>query len=175
MERVTELINFANEQIAKWCPEYHLKLLRSKNKAGHCRYITKEIGISKWHMENTPIEDVKNTVLHEIAHALAGPKAKHGWMWKQKCLLVGAKPERCHQLDVGHVYEIHCKCTDTIRKFQKKPNPAVWERKRCRTCRVGGKDWVYKETASGEVVELEARPVPVRRARRRLRYGGFRF
>ncbi len=34
----------------------------------------------------------KDQILHEIAHALAGWKAKHGKIWKAKCVEIGAIP-----------------------------------------------------------------------------------
>lgn len=37
---------------------------------------------------------IRDTVLHEIAHALT-PGAGHGPAWRAACLRVGAKPERC--------------------------------------------------------------------------------
>lgn len=46
-------------------------------------------------MINT-LEETKDTVLHEIAHDLTGPGHGHDGFWKQKCLLVGAGPERCY-------------------------------------------------------------------------------
>lgn len=39
-------------------------------------------------------DEVLDTLLHEIAHALAGPLAGHGPVWKAACVRVGARPER---------------------------------------------------------------------------------
>lgn len=39
-------------------------------------------------------EEVRKTVLHEIAHLLAGAAANHGWQWKVKCMEIGADPSR---------------------------------------------------------------------------------
>lgn len=44
-------------------------------------------------------DTVLNTILHEIAHALAGGRAKHGWRWKLIAAGIGAKPERCAAAD----------------------------------------------------------------------------
>jgi hypothetical protein len=41
-----------------------------------------------------PVEVVLNTIRHEIAHALAGFEAGHGWHWKAHALKIGADPER---------------------------------------------------------------------------------
>lgn len=40
-------------------------------------------------------DEIRETVLHEIAHAIAGHKAGHGPAWKAAAIRVGAKPERC--------------------------------------------------------------------------------
>jgi len=36
-----------------------------------------------------------DTVLHEIAHALVGHQAGHGYIWKQKAKELGCSPKRC--------------------------------------------------------------------------------
>jgi len=41
-----------------------------------------------------PIEQVRDTILHEIAHALT-PGDGHGAKWKAACIAIGAKPVRC--------------------------------------------------------------------------------
>ncbi len=38
---------------------------------------------------------VRDTILHEIAHFIAGAERGHDWRWKQVCREIGAKPERC--------------------------------------------------------------------------------
>ena len=58
---------------------------RARVRYGQCRYDKKEIGVSKSMVIINTLEESKNTVLHEIAHALA-PGHKHNHVWKQKCL-----------------------------------------------------------------------------------------
>jgi predicted SprT family Zn-dependent metalloprotease len=42
------------------------------------------------------MDRIRNTILHEIAHALNGPsKAPHGVEWKRIAERIGASPERC--------------------------------------------------------------------------------
>jgi predicted SprT family Zn-dependent metalloprotease len=53
------------------------------------------IELSAYYIERNPIQDIRDTILHEIAHALAGPMAGHGVSWMAKCRQIGAKPERC--------------------------------------------------------------------------------
>ena len=42
---------------------------------------------------NSP-QSVRETILHEIAHALT-PGDGHGSRWKEACMVVGARPVRC--------------------------------------------------------------------------------
>ena len=44
---------------------------------------------------STTRRDAENTVLHELAHALAGPKAGHGPEWKAQAQALGCDAERC--------------------------------------------------------------------------------
>lgn len=39
--------------------------------------------------------EIRNTILHEIAHARAGHAAGHGPLWKSHARALGIKPERC--------------------------------------------------------------------------------
>lgn len=62
---------------------------------GICKYRKKAIELSAEYVRLNGQDRVLDTIRHEIAHALAGAKAKHGPVWKTWCLQVGAKPERC--------------------------------------------------------------------------------
>jgi predicted SprT family Zn-dependent metalloprotease len=41
------------------------------------------------------VHEVRNTILHEIAHALTTDRG-HGRLWKAKARLLGFRPERCY-------------------------------------------------------------------------------
>ncbi len=71
----------------------------SKQLAGVCKISQRHgnrIELSVHFCERNPIEVVRDTILHEIAHALAGLKAGHGPAWRAVCLRIGAKPVRCY-------------------------------------------------------------------------------
>jgi predicted SprT family Zn-dependent metalloprotease len=72
------------------------KWSRAKEFFGSCDYANKTIKLSKYLAELNGYDDVKDTILHEIAHALAGPRAYHGYIWKQTAIRVGANPSRCY-------------------------------------------------------------------------------
>ena len=67
----------------------------AKRRFGVCRYRTKTIGLSKPLTMANDLVQVKDTILHEIAHALT-PGDGHGSKWKMMCVKIGAKPERCY-------------------------------------------------------------------------------
>jgi len=75
---------------------YRLELGRGYKRFGSCSFKKRTIKVSKHHLQESSDESVLNTLRHEAAHALAGPKAGHGWKWKEKARLLGAKPVRCH-------------------------------------------------------------------------------
>ena len=53
------------------------------------------IELSRHFIEMNEPKLILDTLLHEIAHALAGPNAGHGEKWVEMCKKVGAKPVRC--------------------------------------------------------------------------------
>ena len=70
----------------------------SKSRAGQCRYRTKTIGLSRYYVNHKSITDnqVKNTILHEIAHALTKGH-NHDEVWRQKALEIGCDGKKCWQ------------------------------------------------------------------------------
>ncbi|HIA28188.1 MAG TPA: hypothetical protein EYN79_08785 [Planctomycetes bacterium] len=56
--------------------------------------------------ENLP--EVRPTVLHEIAHIIAGGGARsHGPRWRAICLEIGGDGERCHSLRSTRQHRLH--------------------------------------------------------------------
>ncbi|MHC5539842.1 SprT-like domain-containing protein, partial [Singulisphaera rosea] len=50
----------------------------TKRRLGVCKYRSRRIEISQYYAKNNPPAVVLDTLRHEIAHAIAGPAAKHG-------------------------------------------------------------------------------------------------
>jgi predicted SprT family Zn-dependent metalloprotease len=67
----------------------------SKRRFGVCRYLSKTIGLSKNLTALNEVEQVKDTILHEIAHALT-PGHHHDWVWQRKAIEIGCNGERCY-------------------------------------------------------------------------------
>lgn len=76
----------------------------NKRRAGVCRYPSRgkpgRIELSKHYILRNPADAVRDTILHEIAHALVGHGHGHDEVWKAKCVEVGARPERCYGEEV---------------------------------------------------------------------------
>lgn len=54
----------------------------AKRRAGLCDYTRKRISVSRYLAARHDDDDNHQTLLHEVAHALAGPAAGHGHKWK---------------------------------------------------------------------------------------------
>jgi hypothetical protein len=110
---------------------------KARCRYGQCRYHKREIGITRSLAMINTLQETKGTVLHEIAHALTGPGHGHDGFWKQKCLLVGARPERCYnpKSKGGNVntlegkYKLIHKTTGKVyRTYHRKPKKIInWE------------------------------------------------
>ena len=75
-------------------PDWSVTFNRSKRMMGLCLYGPRTIQLSVYFVEQNGDEVVRDTLLHEIAHALVGPGHGHDADWKQKCEQIGAIPER---------------------------------------------------------------------------------
>ena len=67
----------------------------ARRRFGSCRSRQKLITLSKPLAFLNDEEQVRDTILHEIAHALT-PGDGHGEMWKRICRQIGADPRRCY-------------------------------------------------------------------------------
>lgn len=65
----------------------------SKTKFGTCNFPRHIITLSEPLAKVNTADEVQDTILHEVAHALAGPAARHGSEWKAMAIRVGARPE----------------------------------------------------------------------------------
>src|SRR5687768_7238198 len=70
----------------------------ARRRFGRCDYTNKRITLSRPLTFLNGFDEVRDTVLHEIAHALA-PGAGHGARWRAMCARVGARAVRCYDKD----------------------------------------------------------------------------
>jgi hypothetical protein len=67
----------------------------AKTRAGICRAVPKEIGLSRVLTALHSESEVTDTILHEIAHALVGPAHGHDAVWRARALAIGSSAKRC--------------------------------------------------------------------------------
>ena len=76
-----------------------LELDFAKVRAGACHFGEKKITFSRNFVKNSNQNDIKDTILHEIAHALVGSKNGHNKIWKEMAIKLGCSARRCHTLE----------------------------------------------------------------------------
>ena len=136
-----EIQQFAMEQMEKWgLIEKNWTFVwdtRAVRRYGQCRHRKREIGITKKLVLINTIEESKDVVLHEIAHALTGAGHGHDAAWKRMCVKGWcARPERCYKSKDrgGNVntikgkYMLINKDTGKVyRHFYRKPRHKNWD------------------------------------------------
>jgi len=75
----------------------------ARTRAGVCRYDRKQIGLSRILTALHSDEQVTDTILHEIAHALTGPGHGHDRVWRATAKRLGCSPTRCIPADAPRV------------------------------------------------------------------------
>jgi len=101
-----EIVQLAKELMTKhglieqgWTFGFHT---RRKKSLGVCRYNPKTITLLEYYADNEGLEKIKNTILHEIAHALVGPGHHHNKIWKAKAIEIGCNGDRCSKTEYIH-------------------------------------------------------------------------
>lgn len=93
---LTEVEEMAVARIAEHGLEgWTFRFGRARRRLGLCNYRQKCIEIGAYYAYHNGSDSVRDTLLHEIAHALAGPGAGHGPKWKAVARRIGATPRAC--------------------------------------------------------------------------------
>ena len=102
---------------------------KSKRRAGICKFRPKQIGLTLDYALKASPDDLEQTIIHEIAHALLPPGIHHGPAWKAKMRELGKDPERCHSCTwvepTAWIVCTHCKIEITLNKIQANRNPEL--------------------------------------------------
>ncbi len=85
--------------LAHGLPSWSFQFDDASRRAGCCHYDAKVISLSRLYCLNAPDKQVRNTILHEIAHALVGPEHHHDSVWKAKARSIGCTGDRCHNVE----------------------------------------------------------------------------
>ena len=73
--------------------DWTLAFGEARRRLGDCHFRHHVIRISRTHALAGSEEQIRDTVLHEIAHAIAGHEAGHGPLWKATARRIGATPK----------------------------------------------------------------------------------
>lgn len=139
-------LKFAEHGLSDWS----FKIDKAKRRLGSCQYYSKTITLSV-HLLKLPQEEIIQTLLHEIAHALVGPRAGHGPRWKKQALAIGCNAERASKLTLveAPTRRIGCsRCTYNFSIKRFRLPRWVTRRHRCPQC--------YK----GKIIELRSSTQP---------------
>lgn len=102
----------------------------ASRRAGCCDYDTNVISLaSQFALAATPAE-VRDIILHEIAHALVGPRHNHDSVWKATARSIGCTADRCHSVSFApSKYIVSCPRCGWHERANRKERRLV-----CKTC-----------------------------------------
>ena len=77
---------------------WQVKFDNARRRAGQCDFFNQTISLSRFYIGYADVDHIRDTILHEIAHALAGPHHGHDAVWRQIAQEIGCSAKRCHNL-----------------------------------------------------------------------------
>lgn len=109
---------------------------RRATAAGLCNYAKRTIELSALMTPKREEKDVEDTILHEVAHALAGAGNGHNRTWQLKAIELGARPRTCVSdiaaCAVPARYVVICPDHGIVGQRHRRPNPnRVFRHNRC--------------------------------------------
>jgi len=128
----------AKHELLKY--NYTFSWINSKNVFGCHKGFDRKICLSRPLVLLNNEDDVRDTILHEIAHALVyirngfryrlsenKRKCSHDDVWKKVCIEIGCKPKRCYNTEKVNCPEpkyelIHIATGKVIKRNHNKPN-----------------------------------------------------
>lgn len=125
----------AETLISRHVPGWSFDFDRSVRRFGACHYSKRKITLSRDLTQRNEVEKVRETILHEIAHARAGydhndPASHHGAKWKAECRRLGIPPNRCYSSDdvasKPAPYILRCECGEQqIPRFRQRKSRSI--------------------------------------------------
>ena len=75
---------------------------RITSAGGYTYYHKKTIRMGYKYVQRATVKELKDSILHEVAHALVGSKVQsHGKVWKSKAISIGCSGNRCHYTNMN--------------------------------------------------------------------------
>ncbi|RCK59733.1 SprT-like domain-containing protein [Microbacterium sorbitolivorans] len=82
-------------------PSWTFAFDNAKKRAGACHFTARRITVSRYLAARFADDDIHQTLLHEVAHAIAGPTAGHGPAWKSIARDLGYVGGTTHALETA--------------------------------------------------------------------------
>lgn len=150
-ERAIKTIN-SFKRSGKITDDWSFRWNKRKSHLALCDFGNKTIQLSIFYAQIGSHEDINDSILHEVAHAIAGPDAGHGPKWKKVCREIGARPIRCGKTvpnmpskykgtcpGCGHIYSAHRKLSNMNTRLcgikgcdaKRTKSYVVWKEQKC--------------------------------------------
>ncbi len=71
----------------------------AKRRGGACHFAKRKITMAAGFAATADEAEIEDTLLHEIAHALVGPRHQHDAVWQAKAREIGCTARRCHAVE----------------------------------------------------------------------------
>lgn len=107
---------------------------RSAKRFGACHHGPRTITLSRDLVSLNSVDEVVETILHEIAHAKVGPAHGHDDVWRAFARSIGCKGDRCYGEDVVQVpgkWQLICARCGYVEQVHKEPRSGPYTHKRC--------------------------------------------
>lgn len=137
---VTAFANHTLSQHGLISQGWRFSLNNRSRHIGLCDYRKRMIFLSQHFLHIGEVE-IKDTILHEVAHVLAPRGSHHNWAWQAKAIELGARPTPCKSVAESTKppkYKLACLHCGHSKKLFRKPkyprscgkcSPRVWNEK----------------------------------------------
>lgn len=100
--------------------DWTFRFNRSVRTLGLCYFDERRVELSRHFVLRNPLDDVREALRHEVAHALAGPEDGHGPIWRAWCARLGAEPKRTRKASMPDPrYWAKCECGKTYGLYRR--------------------------------------------------------
>lgn len=122
------IVNYVNNLYSQYgLSHWRFGFANAKSRAGVCKCRSKIIQLTSFFALHNTTEEITNTILHEIAHALDFEQrgtSDHSYAWKSIALAIGCTGDRCYSskdvaMPLGkYVYECP-NCSNEMRRHKR--------------------------------------------------------
>lgn len=113
---------------------WSFKFNSSKRQLGVCKGGINRIELSSHYVRQNAEAHVKDTILHEIAHALVGVEHGHNDVWKKMCMRLGCLPKACDNTAILPKGAWQARCPGCLNLFTRHRKPARLTGLYCKRC-----------------------------------------